>query len=151
MKTGIDCIGISTVFFCHDNNGNFLLHKRSKNCRDEQGKWDFGGGKLEFGLTTKENVLKEIQEEYGVLGSIQKELPYYNIFRENNGMKTHWISFPFIVEIDSNKAKNNEPENIEEIKWVKLQNLPQPLHPGVIFVLNKYKEEFENIGGKFEI
>ena len=61
MKIGIDCIGISTSFYCHDGEGKWLLHKRSDKCRDEKGTWDSGGGKVEVGLTLDENVLKEIQ------------------------------------------------------------------------------------------
>ena len=56
MKPGIDYIGVSTPFYCHDGQGNFLFHKRSQKCRDEQGRWDTGSGKLEFGLTVEENV-----------------------------------------------------------------------------------------------
>ena len=37
MKPGVDYIGITTPFYCNDSNGLFLLHKRSKNCRDEHG------------------------------------------------------------------------------------------------------------------
>ena len=33
MEVGIDYTGISVVFLCHDNEGNFLMNKRSKNCR----------------------------------------------------------------------------------------------------------------------
>ena len=57
MKPGIDYIGISTPFYCHNGKGFFLLHKRNQNCRDEHGAWDTGSGKLEFGLTPKENAL----------------------------------------------------------------------------------------------
>jgi 8-oxo-dGTP diphosphatase len=49
MIRGIDYIGITCVFFCHDGKGNILLHKRSEKCKDEQGNWDCGGGALEFG------------------------------------------------------------------------------------------------------
>lgn len=38
MKNGIDYIGVGVVFFCHDGGGNFLMNKRSKNSRDEQGR-----------------------------------------------------------------------------------------------------------------
>ena len=44
MQKGIDFIGITTVFFCHDGKGKFLMAKRSKNARDEHGRWDIGGG-----------------------------------------------------------------------------------------------------------
>ena len=75
MKTGVDHVSIGTSFYCYDGKGNWLLHKRSKNCHDEVGVWDSGGGKLEFGLTLEENVLKEIKEEYGCDAIIERQLP----------------------------------------------------------------------------
>ena len=38
LKRGVNFIGVTCVFVCHDGKGRFLLHKRSKNCRDEQGR-----------------------------------------------------------------------------------------------------------------
>lgn len=49
VKRGVDCIGVTCIFLCHDGNKRVLLHKRSVNCRDEHGRWDCGGGALEFG------------------------------------------------------------------------------------------------------
>src|SRR4051812_21604994 len=117
MKPGIDYIGISTPFYCNDGQGNFLFHKRGKNSRDEQGKWDPGGGKLEFGLTLEENVLKEVLEEYNCKGIIQEALPAHTVLRELDGKKTHWLAIPFFVKVNREEVKNNEPEKIEELGW----------------------------------
>lgn len=63
MKKGEDFTGVAVVYFCHDGQGNFLLNKRSVNCRDELGAWDPGGGGLEFGDTIENTLRKEIAEE----------------------------------------------------------------------------------------
>ncbi len=55
MKKGIDYIGVTCVFYCHDGKGKLLLHKRSENCRDEKGRWDCGGGAMELGETLSIN------------------------------------------------------------------------------------------------
>ena len=138
-RIGVDYVGVTTAFYCHDGKGNFLLHKRSKNTRDNHGDWDVGGGKLEHGLTRRANVLKEIEEEYGCKGVIQEELPAYEIFRENNGDKTHWVAFPFIVKVNPREVRNNEPHKIDELGWFKLTKLPKPLHPAsaIGFMQNK--------------
>lgn len=54
MKKGIDYIGVTVSFYCHDGAGNFVLHKRNHNCRDEHGCWDFGGGGLKHGETLED-------------------------------------------------------------------------------------------------
>lgn len=143
MQIGKDFVGIATPFYCNDGKGNFLLHKRSKNCRDENGNWDFGSGKLDFGVSLEENVLREIEEEYGCKGEIQERLPAHDIFREHDGVKTHWIAVPFFVKIDPKEAKNNEPEKIDEIGWFTLDELPKPLHTGFQFTFSKFRDVFE--------
>ena len=64
MKKGEDYTGVTIVYFCHDGNGNFLLNKRSENCRDEHNTWDPGGGGLDFDDTVENTLRKEIKEEY---------------------------------------------------------------------------------------
>lgn len=143
MNPGIDYVGITTVFFCHDGKGNFLFHKRSNKTRDEHGKWDTGSGKLEHGLTLQENVLKEVLEEYGCKGEIQEELPPLDVFREHNGAKTHWLAVLFFILVDPAEAKNNEPDKMEEIGWFKVGEFPKPLHSGLEIQLGQFSSRFE--------
>lgn len=143
MKIGLDFVGVTTPFYCTDGNGNFLFHKRSENCRDEQGRWDPGAGKVDFGVSLEENVLREISEEYGCAGKIMERLPAHDIFRENDGKKTHWIAIPFFVLVDPKEVRNNEPEKIDEIGWFRLSALPEPLHSGFRISFTTYKEFFD--------
>ena len=142
MRPGIDYIGISTPFYCNDGNGLFLFHKRSVNCRDEVGKWDTGGGKLEKGLSLEENVLKEVSEEYGCQGVIQEGLPPFSLIRNEGKETSHWIIVPYFVLVRPSEVRNNEPHKIEEIGWYKMGNFPHPLHPGIISALQRYKNFF---------
>jgi len=143
MKAGVDYIGVSVPFYCHDDRGNFLLHKRSDKCRDEKGVWDFGGGQLNFGETIEEGVLREVKEEYGVKGTIEKQLPAHSLLRSENGTMSHWLIISSIVRVDREKVKNNDLEKIDEIGWFNLGNFPQLLHSGAILTLKKYKKEFK--------
>jgi 8-oxo-dGTP diphosphatase len=143
MTIGVDYIGVTTPFYCNDGKGNFLLHKRSKNCRDEQGHWDPGGGKLEFGQSLEESVLREVKEEYGCKGVVQEVLPAHSVLRKMNGVNTHWVAVPFFILVDRNKVTINEPTKIDEIGWFKLDKLPKPLHTGFAGTFKKYKTYFE--------
>lgn len=139
---GVDYIGIGISFFCHDGANNFLLHQRSNSCRDEQGSWDFGGGKIEFGEDFEQSALREIYEEYGCVALLQKQLPPLTFFREHQGLKTHWVSIGFIAQIDPGKATLNEPQSMDRIGWFHIDMLPHPLHSGCKYRLEKHKQLF---------
>lgn len=143
LKPGIDFIGISTPFYCNDGKGNFVLHKRSKTARDEQCKWDFGGGQLEFGEEVQKGVLREVKEEWGVKGEIQEQLETHSIFRTQSGIKTHWLIIPFFIKVDITKAKIMEPTKFSEMSVFTLAMLPKPLHLGVKYTMKHYPEAFK--------
>lgn len=146
MKAGIDYIGVSVTFICHDGKGNFLMHKRSKNVRDEQERWEFGGGKLEFGEKVLDGLKREVGEEYGCDLFIDESLPPTELHREHNGTKTHWITFPHIVRVNPEEAKINEPESMDEIGWFTLDTLPSPLHSGIPLFIEHYQDYFTKYG-----
>lgn len=143
LKMGVDCTGISIVFVCHDGNGKFLLHKRSTNCRDEQGCWDFGGGKLEFGETLVEGLLRELREEYGCSKPVFEETlyPRERFHTLPDDTKSHWIYFPFILRIDPAQVIIGDPDKMDEIGWFTLDNLPQPLHSAIPSFIANFKNE----------
>lgn len=141
MKEGIDYIGIATPFYCNDGSGRFLFQKRN-------GTWSPGSGHLDFGLTPEENVVKEIEEEYGCQGEIQEQLPIHFALYLQEGKKRHWLSIPFFVRVDPREAKNNEPGEIEEVGWFSLDALPEPLHAGFKITFAKYRSQFEKYSQK---
>jgi len=129
LRRGIDFIGVTCVFVCHDGQGNILMHKRSKNCRDEQGRWDTGGGAHEFGVTFEQTVTREIKEEYGADASDLRFLKVFDAHRTlSDGTPTHWVAVVYMALVDPKQVINNEPYKIDEIGWFKLDALPSPLH-----------------------
>ena len=142
MKPGIDYIGISAGFYCHDGHGNFVFHKRSQNCRDQQGTWDSGGGQIEFGEEPEEAMWRELKEEYGCSGTIDEVLPPNSIVTKYADHTTHWIVFSYIVRVNRAEVIIGEPKSMDEIDWFTLDNLPQPLHNGVVLDLKKYQIAF---------
>lgn len=141
MKKGEDYTGVTVVYFCHDGRGNFLMNKRSVNCRDEHGCWDQGGGSVEFGDTIEETIKREVTEEYctRVLGC--EFLGYRDVHREHNGKKTHWIALDFKVLVDREGVRNGEPHKFDELGWFTLDSLPAPLHSQTPLFLELYKEK----------
>ena len=127
-RRGIDHIGVSVSFIIHDGNGNIMLHKRGQQARDEQGRWDVGGGALEFGESIDDAIRRELKEEFCVDAIGIEFLTAFDAHREHNGVPTHWIALLHAVKIDPSQVQNGEPHKIDEINWFTGANLPSPLH-----------------------
>ena len=141
LVKGVDYTGISIVYLCHDGKGNIIMAKRSKNARDEQGRWDIGGGGLELHDTVENTLKKEIKEEYGTDVLEFEFLGYRDVHRENKGVATHWIALDFKVLIDPKKVKNGEPHKFDEIAFFRFDNLPTPTHSQFPQFLKQYKQK----------
>lgn len=143
MQKGIDFIGVAVVYFCHDGKGNVLMAKRSTAARDEQGRWDIGGGGVEFEQTVEDTLKKEIKEEYNadVLGF--EFLGFRDVHREHQGKKTHWITLDFKVLIDTKDAKIGEPHKFDDLNWFTLNTLPDSVHSQLPEFLRKYQNKLK--------
>ncbi len=140
FKKGVDYIGITCVFYCHDGKGNLLMHKRSKNCQDEVGNWDPGGGSLEHGEAFEEGVRREVKEEYCADILDLKFLGAHNVIRTNKNEKTHWVALLFTALVNPEQVKIGEPDYMDEYGWFTEENLPSPLHTKFIPFYKKVKK-----------
>ena len=140
---GIDHIGVCVVYFCHDGKGEFVMSKRNSNTRDEHGRWDIGGGGLEFGETINETIRKEIQEEYCTDVLDYEFLGYRDVHRIHGEKSTHWIALDFKVRVDREKVRNGEPHKFDEVAWFKLDNLPENIHSQLPNFFELYQAKLE--------
>ncbi len=144
MQKGIDHIGVAIVYFCHDGEGNFVAMKRSVNARDENGRWDIGGGGLELHDTVENTLHKEIKEEYCTEVLDFEFLGYRDVHRIHDGTKTHWIALDFKVQIDPMKVEIGEPHKFDDLKWFKLDSIDvSTFHSQLPVFLEKYKSKLQ--------
>lgn len=141
MQKGVDYTGVAVGFYCHDRKGKYLFHRRTNQCRDEHGRWDCGGGGVRFGERLHDAVTRELQEELGTHPLTIEFVGFDEAFRENEGKRTHWISFKYRVEVDPETVQNNEPDKHDAFGWCTLDNLPSPLHSQIPAELEKYKNQ----------
>ncbi len=139
-RKGVDNIGVAVCFFCHDGKGNVVVSKRSQHTRDEQGRWDIGGGSIEFGENIEEALAREIKEEY-LCDIVKKEfLGYRDVHRTLvDGAPTHWVVLDYKVQVVRDQVGIGEPEFIDELRWVTPDTIPQPQHSQLQNFIDTYR------------
>lgn len=142
MKKGHDYTGVTVVFFCHDGNGKVLCALRNENCRDEFGRWDPGGGGVDFGEKIELTIAREIEEEYGAVPIEVEFLGFRDVHREHQGEQTHWVALDHKVLIDPSIVVNREPHKHDELRWFTRDELlaKTNLHSQFPKFLNDYHE-----------
>jgi len=149
MKIGLDYIGVTVNFMCHDGNGRFFFAKRSDKCRDEHGRWEMGGGVLDFGEDPLVAVRREMEEEFAIVrAELDACLGHTNLLREHSGQKTHWVCISYVFTIPTDEPKIQEPHKFTQTGWFTLDALPHPLHTGSEILINKYNAELRMLSNK---
>jgi 8-oxo-dGTP pyrophosphatase MutT (NUDIX family) len=96
--------------------GNYLLIYRRK-------KWDLPKGKLDKGEESRDAAIREIEEETGVKGVIQKKIcTTWHTYTENNHKilkRTKW----YLLEcVDDSQMAPQAEEEIERLEWLSPRN-----------------------------
>jgi ADP-ribose pyrophosphatase YjhB (NUDIX family) len=140
MQQGIDYIGVAVVYFCHDGHGRFIMSKRNANARDENGRWDIGGGAVDPHDTVEHTLRKEIKEEYCTDVLTTEFLGYRDVHREHEGRKSHWVALDFNVLIDSTSVANGEPHKFDAVKLFTFATMPTFVHSQFPYFLELYRK-----------
>lgn len=136
MKKGIDYIGIGCGALIINDKNETLLIKRTSKTRNENGFWSKPGGGVEFGEKVEDAVKREIKEELGVEIELIKFLGFTNHIIKSESQ--HWVAFSYLAKIINGELKNLEPAKHEEIKWFKLDSLPEKISQTTIEPINEY-------------
>jgi mutator protein MutT len=118
LKAGKDYIGVGVgAVILRDDEILLLLRKKAP----EAGSWTIPGGKVEFGETVEQAILREVKEEIGVDGRVIAPLGVTDhILIEEH---SHWVSQRFLVELIG-EPQNMEPQSHEEMRWFPISELP---------------------------
>ncbi len=123
-------------------NGRVLLGKRHADPEKAdselhgEGTWTVPGGKLEFGESLEIGVVREAQEECGIV--IPPES--LRLVSVSNDMvpDAHFVSLGFMTEEFSGEPRVMEPDEITEWQWFDIRELPNPMFFPTARVIQNY-------------
>ena len=118
MITASGCLFLST------DTGSVMLQQRSGAVNHPR-TWGFFGGKAEGKERPVECLMREVEEELGLVPDVKKVIPINKFTSPNKKFIYH--TFVVTVEEEFLPILNNESDGY---CWVKVGNWPRPLHPG---------------------
>ena len=120
----------SGCIFLSIDTGRVMLQQRSGAVNHPR-TWGFFGGKAEGNERPSETLYREMEEEIGLVPSIDKVIPINKFTSPNK--KFIYNSFVVTVDDEFIPVLNNESDGY---CWVKIGNWPRPLHPGAKIQFN---------------
>lgn len=89
-----------------------------------QGKWICPGGKLEYGETIEEGIMREIREETNLEIRLNTPLvPFERIVGQGKEADLHVIYIDYLAELVGGKVK--PADDVGEAIWVRKEDLPK--------------------------
>jgi len=115
--------------------GEILLLKQT---RPKGGNYTLVGGTVEFDEMVKESLIRECQEEAGILLK-KSDLRLVHTLHKKKISQTRIVLY-FAAIRYKGKPKSLEPKKFKSVSWHPLWKLPFPMSPTVEHVMNMYQE-----------
>ncbi|OGH10481.1 MAG: hypothetical protein A2857_00745 [Candidatus Levybacteria bacterium RIFCSPHIGHO2_01_FULL_36_15] len=114
-----------------------MVLRNEKECPKAHLKWEFPGGKVNFGETPEKSVAREILEETGVVIKIKKLLPFVQTsYWEYEWGVQQTLCLVYLCNF-VRQRKILKDHHVEKIDWIRIDEvLKLPTLPGTKEVLN---------------
>lgn len=123
-----------------------LVSRRGEGAADNNGKLCFSCGYLEYNITLKENMKKEMKEELGFIADENKlEMIGINDSPTANHQN---VTVRFVYwadkdeDFDLNQAVGGEKDEVSEVKWFKIGELSKDRKTLYVDIYSVVKEEW---------
>jgi mutator protein MutT len=113
-------VGVGAIII---QNGKILLEKRKND--PGRGKWSIPGGLVELGESLKQTVIREVQEETGLVVDAPELIDVVNqtTLDESGKVKYHFVIVDYLVKLKGGTAI--AASDAAELEWVLLDEVEQ--------------------------
>ncbi|MFA6089514.1 MAG: NUDIX domain-containing protein [Candidatus Woesearchaeota archaeon] len=126
-----------------DSKGRLLFVKRKREWHAEShNKWEFPGGKVEFGENPENTAVRETKEESGYDVAVTKLIPKILTSEwEYSDHTSQQILICYICKLIKGTALTTD-HNVSEVKWFELNDIPakKDCLPGTTEFIKEYKK-----------
>ncbi len=138
---------LSTHVWIINNKKEFLIQKRSSSRKNNPSKWAFTGGAADYGETSLEGALREVEEELKVKSAKENIELILSLKREHDFVDVWLIK----QNVDINDVFIQE-EEVSEVKYVTINELESMIKNGeFVPAVNLYFETFKKLLEKCKI
>ena len=133
-------VAVGTLFLSTKTN-RVLLQFRNSDKRQKH-TWGFWGGIVENGESPYEALIREVEEELGIVPDISKLNPI-DVYQSKD---RHFMYYSFVAVIEDEFLPTLNGESCG-YAWVNIGNWPKPLHEGARATLlyNKGRDKLQTI------
>lgn len=132
---------IVAIAVVRNDEGKVLLQKRiDPKFPDADGKWEFPGGRLEFGESPEDAARREVKEETDCDVRIERSLPQSQsrVWHRTDGKDVHVVVMGFVARYVSGTATPLD-DKVSEVGWFAREEI------GAMDLLSGIKEFIEAV------
>lgn len=117
----VDQTLLVTAAIIHDGQ-RLLIAQRRFDSKNEGGKWEFPGGKVEFAENPETCLIREMKEELGVDIRIERLFNVVSHVFEVSGQVRHIVLLSYIAGIVNGEPR---PIEVETLRWIDINELSE--------------------------
>ena len=87
-------------------------------------KWEAPGGKVDFGETPEQSIVREFEEETGRVVKVKKLLPFVGVnYWDYEWGEQQTLCFVYLLDLIEDKEPKEKDHHVEKIEWVNLDEV----------------------------